>query len=128
MMALPVRFQVLGADLQLVGSHFQHHLARLFGRGHDGVAHAVGGPAGKGAHAVGAGIRVGSVDEDVLEGQAQRFGRDLGDHGLEPLAQIGAGQRDDKGAGRGRVDQGLAWVATQVHTGRIVHGSKAGAS
>ena len=118
--ARTVRLKVIGAGFQLVGCDFQQGLLRLF-RGHDdGVARAMRGAAGEGAHAVRPRVGVTGVDEHILHRHAQRLRTDLREDGLEALAQVRAGEADDECAGRSHVDQRLGWVAAQVHAGRVV--------
>ena len=73
-----VRLQIDGGDLQFVGGDLQQHLARFLRRHDDGVADAMGAPAGERAHAVRAGVGVGGVDQDHLQRQAERLRRASG--------------------------------------------------
>ena len=88
--ALAVGDEVAGVDLELGRGHFQHHLAGLARRHHDGVADAVSAAAGEGAHAMRAGVGVGRVDHHAVIGHAERLGGDLRADGLDALAEIDA--------------------------------------
>ena len=49
-----------------------------------------GGARGNGRPAVRYLIRIGLRDADIFIGQTQRFGRDLAEHSVCPLAELGA--------------------------------------
>ena len=123
--ALAIGLQVVRAGLQLVAGDLQHDLARLLGGHDDGIANPVGGPAGESAHAVRPGVGIGRVDHHIFDRQAQGLGPNLGQNCLQALTQIGTGKADDEGARRGGMDQGLAWIAAQVHAGRVIDGRDA---
>ena len=111
-----------GVHLELLGRDLEHRLARL-ARGHDDrVADAMRRAAGERAHVVRPGVRVGGVDEHEVHRQAERLGRDLRDHRLQALAEVGGRERDDERARRRRVDERLRRVAAEVHAGRVVDG------
>ena len=126
--ALAVELDLVDGGLELVRGHVEQRLAGLDGRRDHGVADPVGRPAGERAHVVRTGVGVGGVDEDGLERDAERLGRDLADDGPQPLAEVRRRERDDEiAAGRG-VDQRLRRVAAEVHAGRVVDGGHARAA
>jgi hypothetical protein len=120
--ARAVGLQVLRVHLQLVGGDLEQDLPGLAGRHDHGVADAVGAAAGERPHAVGAGVGVGGVDDDVPDRDAERLRRALGDDGPQPLAEIHRGERDHEPAHGGGVDERLRRVAAEVHPGRVVDG------
>jgi len=65
------------------------------------------------------------VDAHHLERHAQRLGADLGEHRLQPLPEVDAGERDHEVPDRGGVHQRLRRVAAEVHAGRVVDGGDA---
>ena len=106
--ALAVGDEIAGIDLELGRGDLEHDFAG-FARGHhDGVADAVRAAAGEGAHAMRTGVGVGRVDHDGVVGHAEHLGGDLRADGLDALAEIDGGQRDDEAAGGGGMDQRLA--------------------
>jgi len=112
--------EIAGADLELVRRHLEERLARFLRRHDDGVAGAVGRTAREGPHVMRAGIRVGGVDDDGVDRNAQRLGGDLLHHRLQPLAEIDARQGDDEIAGRRRMHEGLRRIAAEIHTRGVV--------
>ena len=72
-----------------------------------------------------AGIGIGGVDVNVLDGHAQRLGADLPRHRFHPLAEIDRGQRNGELAAGVGMNQRLAWITAEIHPDRIIDGSDA---
>ena len=96
MLPCPSMTDFVDGGLQLLGRDVEQRLARLDGRGDHRVADAMGRSARERAHVVRAPIRVGGVDDDGLERDAQRLGRDLPDHGAQALPEVRGRERDDE--------------------------------
>ena len=74
----------------------------------------------KRAHAMRAGVGIGGVDIDVLDGHAERLGADLPRHRFHALAEIDRRQRHGELAARVGMHQRLARIAAEIHADGIV--------
>ena len=112
--------EVGGVDLELLRRRLEEHAARLLRGGDHCIADPVRAAGGEAAHAVGAGVRVGGVDEHVLDRDAERLRADLAHHALHALPEVDGGEADGELAAGIGVHQRLARVPAEVHADGVV--------